>query len=195
MAESIITNVSGTGMPVRGNDIDTDRIIPARYLRAVTFDGLGEHAFEDDRKQAAGAHPFDDPRFAAVRDRLAHIDALDALVSAWTETLPRAEIVARCKAAKVPCAAVRDLLEVTRDPHLHARGMLREIAHPEYGDILVHRSPVILRDAAVPEYVPSARLGEHNADVLASVLGLSSPEIEALARAGAIVSSQEPQTW
>ena len=137
----------------------------------------------------------DDPRFAAVRDRLAHIDALDALVSAWTETLPRAEIVARCKAAKVPCAAVRDLLEVTRDPHLHARGMLREIAHPEYGDILVHRSPVILRDAAVPEYVPSARLGEHNADVLASVLGLSSPEIEALARAGAIVSSQEPQTW
>ncbi len=64
MAESIITNVSGTGMPVRGNDIDTDRIIPARYLRAVTFDGLGEHAFEDDRKQAAGAHPFDDPRFA-----------------------------------------------------------------------------------------------------------------------------------
>ncbi len=64
MTESNITNVSGSGIPVRGNNIDTDRIIPARFLRTVTFDGLGAHAFEDDRKQAGGTHPFDDPRFA-----------------------------------------------------------------------------------------------------------------------------------
>ena len=40
---------SGTGVPVRGNDIDTDQIIPARYLKAITFDGLGEYAFYDQR--------------------------------------------------------------------------------------------------------------------------------------------------
>lgn len=57
-----INQVTGTGVPLLLDDIDTDRIIPARFLRCVTFDGLGEHAFEDDRKQDS-KHPFDDARF------------------------------------------------------------------------------------------------------------------------------------
>jgi len=65
--EAKVTRVEGRGCVLRGADIDTDRIIPARYLRCVTFDGLGEHAFEDDRKQAKGNHALDDDRFAGAR--------------------------------------------------------------------------------------------------------------------------------
>jgi 3-isopropylmalate/(R)-2-methylmalate dehydratase small subunit len=57
-----IETVSGSGIPLLLDDIDTDRIIPARFLRCVTFDGIGEHAFEDDREQDPN-HPFNQERF------------------------------------------------------------------------------------------------------------------------------------
>ena len=61
-----IDMVKGSGVPLRGNDIDTDRIIPARFLKCVTFDGLGDHAFADDIAGLATqgkVHPFRDPAY------------------------------------------------------------------------------------------------------------------------------------
>jgi 3-isopropylmalate/(R)-2-methylmalate dehydratase small subunit len=66
MALAKITSVSGRAVYVPGNDIDTDRIIPARFMKCVTFDGLGEFLFYDVRKNADGsdkAHPLNEARF------------------------------------------------------------------------------------------------------------------------------------
>ena len=57
-----ITHVSGRGIPLRGDDIDTDRIMPARFLKAVSFDGLERHVFEDDRASDPH-HPFNNARY------------------------------------------------------------------------------------------------------------------------------------
>lgn len=66
-ATSKIMSVNGRGIPLVGNDIDTDRIIPARFLRCVTFDGLGENVFADDRAQSNDAHPFDQPQYQGAK--------------------------------------------------------------------------------------------------------------------------------
>jgi len=72
-----ITKVAGRPIPLRGNDIDTDRIIPARFMKAITFDGLGQYAFYDARFDAEGrsrGHILDDPKYRAKGPRIALVN-------------------------------------------------------------------------------------------------------------------------
>ena len=65
-----ITRVQGRALPLRGDDIDTDRIMPARFLVGVSFEGLEKHVFEDDRKAAVrphNRHPFDVGQYQGAR--------------------------------------------------------------------------------------------------------------------------------
>jgi 3-isopropylmalate/(R)-2-methylmalate dehydratase small subunit len=69
---SEVKQIKGRALPLVGNDIDTDRIIPARFLKCITFDGLGDHAFADDRAALQGSHPFDQAQYQGATILLAN---------------------------------------------------------------------------------------------------------------------------
>jgi crotonobetainyl-CoA:carnitine CoA-transferase CaiB-like acyl-CoA transferase len=128
----------------------------------------------------------DDPRFATNSARVAHMDETDALVEAWTRILPKMEVFARTKAYRIPCAPVRTAPEVMNDPHMHERGMLDRIEHPELGEIVVPATPLRLHGTDRVEAGPSPTIGQHNAEIYGGWLGLSAEEIALLKERGVV---------
>jgi crotonobetainyl-CoA:carnitine CoA-transferase CaiB-like acyl-CoA transferase len=128
----------------------------------------------------------DDPRFATNADRVAHMDETDSVVAEWTHTLGKMEVFARTKALRIPCAPVRTAPEIMADPHMHERGMLEEIDHPELGPITVPTSPLRLHGLGRAPAGPSPTVGQHNAEIYGGWLGLTADEIAALKAEGVI---------
>ena len=127
-----------------------------------------------------------DPRFATNAGRVAHLEETDALVADWTRTLGKMEVFARTKEYRVPCAPVRNPVEVMNDPHMHERGMLERVDHPELGPIVVPTTPLRLHGTDKVEARPSPTIGQHNAEIYGGWLGLSAGEIAELKAGGVI---------
>jgi crotonobetainyl-CoA:carnitine CoA-transferase CaiB-like acyl-CoA transferase len=120
--------------------------------------------------------------FATRQARAEHMDEVDELVAAFTVEHEREPLCDLLRENRVPCAPVRDLGEVVNDPHLHARGMLQEIDHPDFGTLTVPHSPLYYHGQERMPLEPSPGLGEHNEDVLRGMLGLDQDEVEQLRR-------------
>lgn len=118
--------------------------------------------------------------FATRQARAEHMDEVDELVAAFTAEHDREALCELLRANRVPCAPVRDVGEVVTDPHLHARGMLQEIDHPDFGPLTVPHSPLYYHEQERVELQPSPALGEHNEEVLCGMLGLAPEEVEQL---------------
>jgi CoA:oxalate CoA-transferase len=121
----------------------------------------------------------DDERFRSNGRRFHNVESLDEIIGQWTSSHTRDEVVAALKVAKVPAAAVRDVAEVVEDRHLHERGALQHIEHPQLGDVVVPHSPLRFRGTPLVPLVPSPALGAHNHEVFGK-LGLSDKEIDRL---------------
>ena len=131
-----------------------------------------------------------DPRFASKDLRVHHIEETDRLISEWTSLHTKAEAGKIFSKHKVPAAAVRDLIEVTNDPHMHERGMLEWIDHPQLGRIVVPNSPIRIHGVDPLPSEPSPRLGQHNHEILAAMLNMSADEIADLEAEGSIGKPQ-----
>ena len=127
-----------------------------------------------------------DPRFATLKSRVAHMDLVDEIVGGWTRGWDKQALFELMIGNHVPCAPVRDLKEVVNDPHMHARGSLARIDHPELGVITVPRSALRFEDSALPELTPSGTLGAENDRIYGEWLGLSEQEIAGLREEGVI---------
>jgi crotonobetainyl-CoA:carnitine CoA-transferase CaiB-like acyl-CoA transferase len=128
----------------------------------------------------------DDPRFASMRDRATNMEATEAVVTAWTRSLPKQEVFATTRRYRIPCAPVRTAPEVMNDPHMHERGMLERIEHPDLGAIVVPTTPLRLHGADKVATVPSPVIGQHNDEVYGGWLGLGAKEMQALREGGVI---------
>ena len=128
----------------------------------------------------------DDPRFKTNPDRTKHMAETEAVVSAWTSTMDKMSVVAAAKRYKIPCAPVRNAIEVMNDAHMHERGMLERIEHPSLGPIVVPNSPLRLHGADKVPTAPSPRLGQHNDTIYGDWLGLGPEGVAELRRDGVI---------
>lgn len=128
----------------------------------------------------------DAPHLATMRLRVAHMDEIDAAISAWTRGFERDRLFAHLARFRVPSSPVRELPEVIADPHMHARGMLLEVQHPEYGNITVCRSPLNYIGVPQAEYRPSPTYAADNNAIYEGKLGLKADVLAALRESGVI---------
>ena len=126
----------------------------------------------------------DDPCFATAEARIEREAEVDAIITEWTRKHTKEEAMDLVSGVGVPAGAVFDTMELQRDPSFEARGIMQVMEHPN-GKFKMPTWPVRL-DGKPPRIAPSPRLGEHNADVLGTWLGLGMDDLAALKREGVL---------
>jgi crotonobetainyl-CoA:carnitine CoA-transferase CaiB-like acyl-CoA transferase len=129
----------------------------------------------------------DHPGYNSNAKRVPREREINDMIESWTKQHTRDEAVAALRVQRIPVSPVRDVIEVMNDPHMHQRGMLKYMHHPDFGDVVLPRSPLRLFAYEMPALQFYPDLGEHNREVLGEVLGMSEAEIDALEDAGVIL--------
>jgi len=169
----------------------------APYNVYATSDGYvvlncpGDHHFRAVLDVIGRPELKDDPRFASRSSRVVNFQAVDELIESWTKTATKHEVAKRLLAAAVPCAPVRNLVEVMNDDNMHARGSLQSIDHPQLGRVALPHSPLVFEGTPRLPLQPSRPLGSSNDEIFGEWLGHSEQELSAWKRGGVIGYSED----
>jgi CoA:oxalate CoA-transferase len=169
----------------------------APYNVYATSDGYvvlncpGDHHFRAVLDVIGRPELKDDPRFASRSSRVVNFQAVDELIESWTKTATKHEVAKRLLAAAVPCAPVRNLVEVMNDDNMHARGSLQSIDHPQLGRVALPHSPLVFEGTPRLPLQPSGPLGSSNDEIFGEWLGHSEQELSAWKRGGVIGYSED----
>jgi len=129
----------------------------------------------------------DHPDYQKTRDRVKNHVAVKEIVEEWTKSRTVAEIVDALLAAGIPAAPIYNIEQVVNDPHIGgAREMFVEIEHPKAGKVTITGPHIKLSETKASIRTPSPGLGEHNAEVLSSLLGISKEEVDNLTSEGVL---------
>lgn len=127
-----------------------------------------------------------DPRYAQNSQRVRHRDSLVPLLEGILKARTKADWLSALENAKVPCGAINTLSEVFVDPQIQARGMVQDWHHPVKTDLRLVASPIKMSRTPVRRDLPPPMLGQHTAEVLSEVLGLSAEQLSPLRGKGVI---------
>jgi len=128
----------------------------------------------------------EDPNYNPLQNRVERMDELDAEIGRETRKYSRQQLFELLNGAGAACAPVRTLREVLDDPHLRARGMLHDIDHPEYGRLVVMRSPIRYGGVEPPDYRASGKIGADIDAIFGGEFGVAPNTIAELRKTGAI---------
>lgn len=127
-----------------------------------------------------------DPRFETQKLRGQNEDAVDGIVAPWIRQRSKYEVAQIFREKRIPAAPVRELPEVTADRHMHERGMLHDVDHPEMGRVVLPDSPLRFAGSVPPELQLEPAIGEHTDAILADWLGMDASAVEGLKDTGVV---------
>lgn len=190
LLEGVVPEYSGAGV-VRGpsgstlTGIAPTNTYPCADGRYVVIGGNGDAVFKRLMHAAERPDLADNPALTDNAGRVAHQQALDEAISAWTQTLASEQLLSRLDAAGVPAGPIYSVREMAEDPHYQARGMFEEVMVDGTALKLPAITPKLSATPGKTDWAGPA-LGAHNRDIYCGLLGMKDEEFTALRAAGII---------